>query len=199
MCSVPHVETTGQLYSRAARRQAVSQTAPDCYVDDVVLGKLFLLFTVVPVVELYLLIQLGGVLGAAATVGIVLTTGLLGATLAKREGGRVFRDWQASLERGEMPKEGLVSSLLVLVGGIFLITPGVLTDLFGIAMLIPPSRRLVAGMLKRYVEKRFELQPMTPAGFVGAAATRAWTEGAAEALEVIDVEADEKDEAPLVE
>ena len=158
------------------------------------LGKLFLLFTLVPVVELYLLIQLGGVLGAGATVGIVLTTGLLGATLAKREGGRVFGEWQASLARGELPKEGLVSSLLVLVGGIFLITPGVLTDLFGIAMLIPPSRRFVAGVLQRYVEKRFELQPMTPAGFVGAAATKAWSEAPADDADatVIDVEASEK-------
>ena len=169
----------------------VSRAPGDCYLDPVVLGKLFLLFTVVPVVELYLLIQLGGVLGAAATVGIVLTTGLLGATLARREGARVFREWQASLERGELPKEGLVSSLLVLVGGIFLITPGVLTDLFGIAMLIPPARRVVAGILQRYVEKRFELQPMTPAGFVGAAASRAWTEAAGEDG-VIDVEAAEK-------
>ena len=152
------------------------------------LGKLFLLFTVVPVVELYLLIQLGGVLGAGATVGIVLTTGLLGATLARREGGRVFGEWQASLQRGEMPKEGLVSSLLVLVGGIFLVTPGVLTDVFGIAMLIPPARRVVAGMLQRYVEKRFELQPMTPAGFVGATAAQAWSNESAQGGEVIDVE-----------
>ncbi len=163
------------------------------YLWEVVLGKLFLLFTVVPVLELYLLIQLGGILGAGATVALVLTTGLLGATLAKREGGRVFGDWQASLQRGEMPKEGLVSSLLVLVGGIFLVTPGVLTDLFGIAMLVPPVRRAAARMLQGYVEKRFELKPMTPAGFVGAAAeahVRAWAEP--EAGEVIDVNAEEK-------
>jgi len=159
-----------------------------------VLGKLFLLFTVVPAVELYLLIQLGGALGAGATIAIVLTTGLLGASLAKREGGRVFGEWQASLQRGELPKEGLVSSLLVLVGGILLVTPGVLTDLFGIAMLIPPARRAMAGVLNRYAEKRFQLQPMTPAGFVGAAASQAWSEaseGAVEA-EIIDVEANEK-------
>ncbi len=159
------------------------------------LGKLFLLFTVVPAVELYLLIQLGGALGAGATIAIVLTTGLLGASLAKREGGRVLGEWQASLQRGELPKEGLVSSLLVLVGGILLVTPGVLTDLFGIAMLIPPARRAVAGVLGRYVEKRFALQPMTPAGFVGAAASAAWSEapqGGEATPDVIDVEANEK-------
>ncbi|MEM6291817.1 MAG: FxsA family protein [Myxococcota bacterium] len=154
------------------------------------LGKLFLLFTVVPAIELYLLIQLGGVLGAVPTMGIVLTTGFLGASLAKREGSRVFGEWQGALQRGEMPKEGLVSSLLVLVGGVLLVTPGVLTDAFGIAMLIPPSRRVVAGMLQRYVEKRFELQPMTPAGFVGAAAS-AWSDPGTSG-DVIDVEAEEK-------
>lgn len=158
------------------------------------LGKLFLLFTVVPAVELYLLIQLGGALGAGATIAIVLTTGLLGASLAKREGGRVFGEWQASLQRGELPREGLVSSLLVLVGGVLLVTPGVLTDLFGITMLIPPARRALAGVLGRYVEKRFELQPMTPAGVMGAAASAAWSEPseAEPRGDVIDVEASEK-------
>ena len=161
------------------------------------LGKLFLLFTVVPVVELYLLIQLGGILGGGTTVAIVMLTGLLGATLAKREGARVFGEWQASLQRGELPKEGLVSSLLVLVGGIFLVTPGVLTDLFGITMLIPPARRAFAGVLNRYVEKRYKLQPMTPAGFVGAAASAAWSQASQDAADpdIIDATASERPEA----
>ena len=159
---------------------------------SVVLGKLFLLFTVVPAVELYLLIQLGGALGAGPTIAIVLTTGLLGASLAKREGGRVFGEWQASLQRGELPKEGLVSSLLVLVGGVLLVTPGVLTDVFGITMLIPPIRRAFAGVLNRYAEARFQLQPMSTAGFVGAAASQAWSEASEGGADVIDVEANEK-------
>lgn len=163
------------------------------YLGGVVLGKLFLLFTIVPVIELYLLIQLGGVLGATATVGIVFVTGLLGASLAKREGGRVLGEWRAAIDRGEMPKEGLVSSLLVLVGGIFLITPGVLTDVFGIAMLIPPSRRFVAGILQRYVEKRFQLQPADAAGYVASAAWKAASEQPQVDGKIIDVEANEKE------
>lgn len=132
------------------------------------LGKLFLLFTIVPVIELYLLITLGGVLGAEATVGIVLTTGLLGAWLARKEGTRVWRQWQLAVSQGQSPKEGVVSSLLVLVGGVLLVTPGVLTDLFGMSLLIPPSRRVFAKLLSGYVEKRFKLQPFDPGSLVGS-------------------------------
>ncbi len=165
---------------------------PVGYVEVVVLGKLFLLFTVVPVLELYLLIHLGGLLGPGITVGIVLTTGLLGASLARREGSRVFRDWQAAIGRGEMPKEGLVSSLLVLVGGVLLVTPGVLTDAFGIAMLIPPARRVVARMLQSYVQKRFAIEA-GPAGFIQAAGTAGWPgrDDADSTGDVIDVDAHE--------
>ena len=131
------------------------------------LGRLFLLFTIVPIVELYLLITIGGAVGAPATIGVVAGTGLLGAWLAKKEGARVLRQWQASVNRGELPKEGVTSSLLVLVGGILLVTPGVLTDLFGLEMLIPPSRRFVAGILKRRVQKKLQIQEV-PLG-LGAA------------------------------
>ncbi len=130
------------------------------------LGKLFLLFTVVPVVELYLLITIGGWVGAEATVGIVFVTGMLGATLARKEGTRVWRQWQEAVAAGQIPKEGVVSSLLVLVGGVLLVTPGVLTDITGLALLIPPTRRLVAGVLGNYLKKRFALQGIATAGIM---------------------------------
>ena len=126
------------------------------------LGRLFLLFTVVPVVELYLLISIGQHLGAAATVAIVLGTGMLGAALARREGSRVMAAWQAAAQRGEKPKDGIVSSALVLVGGVLLITPGVVTDLAGLLLLVPWSRRLVAKYVGRWVERRFEVRTMSP-------------------------------------
>lgn len=124
------------------------------------LGKLLLLFTVVPVVELYLLITLGQNVGAAPTIGLVLGTGLLGAWLAKREGTRVVRSWQASMARGEPPKEGVISSLLVLVGGVLLVTPGVVTDVTGLVLLLPWTRRLVANALRKRLERRFAVLPM---------------------------------------
>ena len=103
------------------------------------------MFTLVPVLELYLLIAVGGAIGAPATIGLVLATGLLGAVLAKREGMRVLRAWQEAMARGQIPEEGLASSLLVLVGGVLLVTPGVLTDVVWLALLAPPTRRALAG------------------------------------------------------
>ncbi|MCX4242694.1 FxsA family protein [Paraliomyxa miuraensis] len=153
------------------------------------LGKLLLLFTVVPVVELYLLITIGAQLGAGATVAIVLGTGLLGAWLAKREGARVMRQWQESMARGEIPKEGVVSSVLVLVGGVLLITPGVLTDVTGLLLLVPWSRRAVAHLVRKRLAHRFQVQSFlvgAPGGFPGATGGRG---------PVIDVDAVEVDDA----
>jgi UPF0716 protein FxsA len=132
-----------------------------------VLGRLFLLFTIVPVLELYLLISIGRVLGAPATVAIVLITGIAGAALARREGTRVLRSWQAATQRGELPKDGVISSLLVLVGGVLLVAPGVLTDVTGLMLLMPPVRRRVAPMLKRWLERRFRIEAAGPAMMFG--------------------------------
>lgn len=122
------------------------------------LGKLLLLFTVLPVVELYLLISIGKSMGAGPTIALVLLTGLLGAWLARREGTRVLRSWQGSLARGELPREGVVSSLLVLVGGVLLVTPGVVTDAMGLVLLLPWTRRWVAAAIRQRLEQRFALQ-----------------------------------------
>jgi UPF0716 protein FxsA len=149
-----------------------------------VLGKLLLLFTVVPVVELYLLITIGQSLGPGPTIGLVLVTGLLGASLAKREGARVLRNWQGAMARGEIPEEGVVSSVLVLVGGVLLVTPGVVTDLTGLLLLAPWSRRLVAATLRKRLEHRFAVRDFVGAVSGGGVAS----EGGAPRGAVIDVD-----------
>ena len=118
--------------------------------------------------ELYLLITIGQSLGAAATVAIVLVTGMLGAALARREGSRVLQAWQEATARGEMPKDGLVASGLVLVGGILLITPGVLTDVTGLLLLVPVTRRFIAKFVRGWLLRRFKVQSFTatPGGLV---------------------------------
>jgi UPF0716 protein FxsA len=157
-----------------------------------VLGRLFLLFTIVPVVELYLLITIGGWLGAGPTVGIVLLTGLVGAWLAKQEGGRVLREWQGAVHRGEIPKEGVTSSLLVLVGGVLLVTPGVVTDVVGLALLFPPTRRKIAALVSRQVQKRFTVTTISASlGSVLDAGDGAPRDG-----EVIDLDAGDVLEKP---
>jgi UPF0716 protein FxsA len=134
-----------------------------------VLAKLLLLFTVIPVVELYLLITIGQSMGAGPTIALVLGTGFLGAWLARREGSRVLRSWQGSLARGEIPKEGVISSVLVLVGGVLLVTPGVVTDVMGLVLLLPWTRRWVAHAIRRRLEQRLGVRGVVgdPSMFVG--------------------------------
>jgi UPF0716 protein FxsA len=115
---------------------------------------LLLAFTVVPFIELYLLLAIGRQVGFWPTVGGVLLTGLIGAWLAKKEGLRVLRRWQESLAQGRMPEEGLVGGVLVLVGGVLLVSPGVLTDFVGLFLLFPPTRRVIAGLVRRRLERR---------------------------------------------
>ncbi len=122
----------------------------------VVVGKLLLLFTVVPLIELYLLLLVDDLIGFWPTVGIVLATGVVGATLARFEGLRVLKQWRKALFRGKVPEDGVLSGLLVLVGGVLLVTPGVLTDVVGLLLLIPPTRRVVAGWFRRGIERRIE-------------------------------------------
>ena len=117
-------------------------------------GRLLLLFTIVPAFELWLLIQLGQWIGALETVLIIVVTGGLGAFLAKREGLGVLRALQAELTQGIPPGERLVEGLLVLIGGVLLITPGVLTDLTGFVLIMPWSRRWLAPRIQRWAMKR---------------------------------------------
>lgn len=106
-----------------------------------------------PLVELWLLLWIGDRVGFWPTVGIVLATGLVGATLAKHEGLRVVRRWQEATAQGTFPEDGVLGGLLVLVGGVFLITPGVLTDAAGLVLLVPPTRRFVADFIRRRFER----------------------------------------------
>ena len=105
---------------------------------------LFLLFALVLLAEFYLLLLLGRLVGFWPTVALVIGTAVLGASLAKREGLRVFSEYRTTISQGRMPEEGLLEAVLILLGGLLLIVPGVLTDLMGLCLLFPPTRRFVA-------------------------------------------------------
>ncbi|MEZ4286815.1 MAG: FxsA family protein [Polyangiales bacterium] len=122
---------------------------------------LFLLFTLVPLVELALLIKLGAFWGLGPTVALVLVTGVLGAAFAKREGLRVFQRWQSSLSKGTIPEDGLTDGVLVLVGGVLLVTPGVLTDALGFACVFPPTRKVLATWLRAWAKAQMRNGTMT--------------------------------------
>jgi UPF0716 protein FxsA len=112
-------------------------------------GKLFLLFTLLPLLDLWVLLRIGRAVGFWPALALVVATGLAGAWLARAEGFRVLRSWQSSLASGRMPEEGVLSGVLVLVGAALLVAPGVITDVIGLALLVPPTRRLAAAALRR--------------------------------------------------
>ena len=116
------------------------------------LARLFLLFTIVPLAELYLLMKIGSYMGAFNTILLILITGILGALLARLEGLRTLRQITKSLNQGIIPAEELVDSVLIFVAGIVLVTPGVLTDVMGLLLLLPYTRTI----FKRWLRKRFD-------------------------------------------
>lgn len=113
------------------------------------LGKLILLFIFVPVIELALLIQVGQYLGTLNTILLVIITGVVGGILAKLEGLRVMQNIQKDLMELKMPADRLVDGVLVLIGGILLLTPGILTDILGLSLLIPFTRKFFREMVKK--------------------------------------------------
>lgn len=128
--------------------------------------RLGLLFTVVPLVETALLIWIGSRIGPLPTVLMLLLSGLLGAWLAKREGAAVFRRLVADLQRGLPPAMHLVEGALVFAGALLLVTPGTVTDLVGLLLLFPPSRRAFAPVFLRWLAKRFDVKvSFGPPGF----------------------------------
>ncbi|MCY3827339.1 MAG: membrane protein FxsA [Candidatus Dadabacteria bacterium] len=120
-------------------------------------ARLLILFTVVPLVELALLIKLGNVIGLWPTIFIVIATGVLGAALARSQGTQVISAIRAEVAEGRPPTESLINGLLVLVGGVVLLTPGLLTDLLGFSLLIPFTRdwfkKKLQSRLKKYAER----------------------------------------------
>ncbi len=119
-------------------------------------GWLLFLLVTVPLVELYLLIELGGVIGAWPTVGLVVLTGVIGSWLLRQQGMRTVALIRADLDAGRLPTERIVSGLFILVGGAFLLTPGILTDVAGFLLMVPGNRRLLAQWLRRRFETHIE-------------------------------------------
>ena len=130
-------------------------------------AKLFLAITLTTTVELVLLLVAGKYLGIQVTVAVIVLTGLLGAYLSAREGRRAWRRVVESFSRGEIPANPIIEALMVLVGGLFLLTPGYLTDLVGFLCLIPFTRVRLAGQLKDVLAKRFKIEGMSTSAKTG--------------------------------
>ena len=111
-------------------------------------GRLLLLFIFVPVIELYLLGLLIGRINLMPTIGLIVLTGFFGAALARWQGLSTMRKIREEMRQGRAPAQELVEGVMILIGGIALMTPGILTDLFGFAMLLPGIRTSIARKLK---------------------------------------------------
>lgn len=108
-----------------------------------------LIFIVVPVVEMYILIEVGAIIGAWPTIGLVLLTAMIGLALLRQQGFSTLARGMQRLDAGELPAEEMLEGLLLAVGGALLLTPGFVTDAFGFALLLPFSRRALARVLMR--------------------------------------------------
>ena len=117
-------------------------------------GLLFLLFVVVPILELVVIIQVGQSLGALNTAALLVIDSLVGAWLVKHQGLGLIRKSQERLRNGEMPSDEISAGIALLFAGALMLTPGFLTDGFGLMLLIPPVRKLLIGSIRRRFRSR---------------------------------------------
>lgn len=118
-----------------------------------------MLFVVVPLLELGLLVAIGGRVGLVPTVALVVVTGILGATLARRQGLATLDRLRETIGEGRVPHQELVDGALILVAAAFLLTPGLITDSVGFALLVPPVRAALRRRVAAWVGRRFVVAP----------------------------------------
>jgi UPF0716 protein FxsA len=116
---------------------------------------LIILFIVVPILELYVIIQVGQLIGVVPTLILLLADALLGSMLLKHEGRGAWRRFNEALAARRFPGKEVADGLLIVIGGTLLLTPGFLTDIFGLFLLLPPTRALARRALKRLTIGRF--------------------------------------------
>jgi UPF0716 protein FxsA len=141
------------------------------------ISRLALLFVGIPLLELFLLIQLGQWVGLWPTIGLIALTGFSGAALARLEGLRTLWKVKAELSRGRLPGSALFDGLAILVGGALLLTPGILTDLLGFSFLLPPTRKVILRRIRQSLAQRLETGSVQFTVFPGPSGQgpRPWT------------------------
>lgn len=119
--------------------------------------KLFLLFTTIPLLELWILFQISLRTGILPTIALVIVTGVVGASLARWQGVITLQKMSAELAQGRMPTDQLIDGALILVAGAVLLTPGIITDVFGFLLLIPPCRAVAKKLAVAYFKKHWRV------------------------------------------
>ncbi len=116
--------------------------------------KLLLLFTLVPLIEIWILIELGGIIGSWPTILLIALTGFVGVFLARSQGFAVLYKMQRDMEAGLVPADQFFDGACILVGGALLLTPGLLTDLLGFSLLLPFTRVIYKSAAQKYLNRR---------------------------------------------
>lgn len=118
---------------------------------------LFLLFVAMPIIEISLLIQVGGAIGGWNTIAIVIVTAFLGAHFVRREGLSTLQSAQRKMQQNQLPGNEMIDGLMLVVAGVLLVTPGFITDIFGFLLVLPGSRHLI----RRYVVNHMKVRVVT--------------------------------------
>ena len=119
-------------------------------------AKLLILFIIVPVTELYILIEVAKKIGSLTTIGVIILTGIIGTYLVKNQGFMILRKIQEDLNEGIMPGDSLIQGAIILAGGILLLTPGFVTDILGFIFLAPVSRNIVKKYLLKWLKGKIK-------------------------------------------
>ena len=152
---------------------------------------LFISFVVIaPLVELYFIVQVGQSIGLLPTIALLIAISAVGTSLIKREGIKVYRDFVATIRRGEEPAEQIVHGVCLLAAGVLMLAPGFLSDIVSLTLLVPPIRRLIAAIVLRRSTRRITVIRATHSG------PNVETRGtiASTSYEVIDVDPHEEGE-----
>jgi UPF0716 protein FxsA len=119
-----------------------------------VLALLILLFVVLPIAEIYVIIQVGQAIGALWTILLLIADSLIGARLLAWQGRTVWRRFQEAIAAGRMPHNEIIDGVMIVVGGTLLLTPGFITDVVGLVLLVPPTRAIIRRGLVRSILRR---------------------------------------------
>lgn len=126
--------------------------------------KLFILFAVMPIVEIALLLEVGEIIGGWSTLLIVIVTAFIGASLVKQEGIQTFTNAQQKMQSGQIPSQEIAEGLLLLIAGVLLVTPGFVTDVIGLLFSMPITRPLIAKIVAKQILRNVKVQGQFSSG-----------------------------------
>jgi UPF0716 protein FxsA len=148
------------------------------------MALLLALFIVVPIVELYVIIQVGQAIGIVPTLAILLADAVLGSVLLRHQGRGAWRRFNEALAARRFPAREVADGVMIAVGGTLLLTPGFVTDVFGLILLIPPTRAIIRRLLRGFLGKRFVIVDVGGRAMSGRANGRSYEyEGTAEEID----------------